>query len=317
MFNNKVDEIFADSSSFITKTSKDFSKNLDSYKEIINTKRAILFEPSYNNEVISIVSSNYTKLCWNSITNRSLDENIVVYQDSDKSLDLDYGEIAIGLSSLEYFNYRYIYDDILNHDITFSFNNEEITFKVSKIYDSNHQGEVVIDDKQFNELINSTNYYLYLSQISNEEIAYTIEKELNSKKQSGDIVLLVQDYAGEDMKMLDKSKSYISILKYVCYFIIICFGVFIIIIDRNMLFDLNYNIRLENYFGFRKLMIKKLLIERIISLYLMSYAIAFIINFIIALVLNISIINYLLYSLYIMLFILVANSLIILVKRID
>ncbi len=317
MFNNKVDEIFADSSSFITKTSIDLFDNLDRRDEIINTKRAILFEQSYNNEIISIVSSNYTKLSWDSITNRSLEENIVAYKDSDKSIDLNYGEIAIGLSSLEYINYKYIFDDILNHDITFTFNNEEITFKVSKIYDSKHQGEVVIDDKQFNELISSTDYYLYLSQITNEEIAYAIEKDFIGMKQSGDIVLLVQDYANEDMKILDKSKSYISILKYVCYFIIICFGLFIIIIDRNMLFDLNYNIRLENYFGFKKSKIKRLLIERIISLYLISYIVAFIIDFIIALIMHVSIMNYLLYSLYIMLFILIANSLIILMKRIN
>lgn len=287
LFNNKSNDIFKESSTFIVYSKNDYIEYLKKYKEIVNTHRNLIFDISNNNDIINFTTTDYTKLNWNSLTNRSIDEGIVVHNSNEKNIDLEYNEIAIGLSSLDYINYKYILADIIDSNITFLFNGEEITFVISNIYDSNHQGEVVINQNKFNELLNKVDYYFYISQISNEKKSHNIESEFSILKEKEDVITLVQDYSAVEMESIEKSKNYITILTNLCYVVIIVFIIFIVIINRNILYDLKYNIRLENYFGFSKLKIKLYVMKRILSLYLLSFLLSLVPTLIIAYVIYI------------------------------
>ena len=171
----------------------------------------------------------------------------------------------------------------INQNITFDFNGENISLIIKDIISDNSRTEILISNNLFQELINSSEKYIYSFGFVSEEKYNKFcnnDNDITGTTMRYDIETTIEHQERETLE------SCIKFLTVSIYFINIIFIVMMIIVNKNIITDFTKNMKLEYKLGFKKRHIKFNTMKCLLSIHLISFALVFIANLLILLVTN-------------------------------
>ncbi len=286
-FNSIVDKIYSDRTLLIAMSKNDSINLLKKYNHISNINKELVFKLNFDYDTI-IKSSYLTKdengnvldsyqdnnidlngrISWDDLIIFNFDTYILVKKDNENKLLDD--EIKIGINEMNY-SYHNKHEYVVNHPLGFYFQNEAIEFNVKDVYIS-QRPEVTISSNLYSKLLKQQKIYVYTAKENSYHQASKLKEKLKKEK-----INVIHDtlYFQDESTIVSHNSDLIDILNLAMYITIILFFIITIIILKNIIEDINYNIDLEKKLGFNKIRIKFNIFERLLILNVLSYILAF------------------------------------------
>lgn len=252
----KCNESYQQSSLIFIESTNDYYLFMKNEKNLTNIKRCLL---------LSYIDGFLDK---NDLIVYDLDSKVIAYVDDSLNDD----EISIYLNDNTYLNNQNEIKDNYKSFIELEFDNNKYQFKIKKI-EKDSRNYVVLSKKVFSELSNGS-IYSYTASMKDEKKENKMVKELYSQI-DGRVDVISAD-SMQDITQREKIYEYVKILNIVYYIMCLTFVLITIVINKNIISDLKYNIFIEYRLGFRKIQIIFNLLKNLVSVYILSFIIPFI-----------------------------------------
>ena len=251
--------------SFVFVESEEDSRDIlksDKYVENINTT----YRVDYESGAINSNLIEYYELDYKSIFLPASTIDRVIAHD----------EIIVGISSTDYILNEREFPNYLESILTFLDDEERLELRVADIIDTGLQNRLYISDSLFDELVESSDTYAYLININDESRESKIIANL-AENIDGDVLSLVSEpMSNTEMRIeLETYLNYLSIANYVIMGIFI---IVIIIVNKNLISDLEFNNKLEHRLGYNNFQIKINVIKRLLALHILVFIISTILS---------------------------------------
>lgn len=245
---------FKETTYVIFQSNVNYYEKLSNDKKIENLKKCLLLDyVDYDNDLM---------ISENDLLVYELNDKVIVCYDEKQNLKEN--EIIIGLNGLTYLNTQNSHESFQGKNIIFRKFNIEYDFKIKEIKNTNRKNEILISKEKYELIysISNENYYTF-DPIDEQSLSKLFLKynNVNSTK-----IIDLSILNNNDLKIEEQYQDIIFYLTITDYIIVITFLIFLILIIKNIIFDLKTNITLEQSLGYSKLQIKKNLIYRLFYL---------------------------------------------------
>ena len=296
---NLEDELNNKYTTFVIESNNDPYKLLQKYDGLDNIERVLTFSPDEAYNVLSDINSNYSiedgtiisdianenKISWSILSIANINNKIVVVADES----LKESELGIGIMETYYNDYTYnqsFFDNTIGEKIGFYNNDISMEFIVEKIYPSKFS-ELSVSPEVFSELLEQEQKFTYRADVVSYRKISNIKNELSENDQlQNPTVVLERFYYGDGYNTITRLQDLTSILTIASYIFIFAFLIFIVITNKNQIYDMKNNLNLERKIGYSKISIKLNLFKRLFLLYTLSFIIALLILPLIFIMLN-------------------------------
>lgn len=305
-YQNMQDELFLNRNILIVTSKNNIYDDLKKIKLINNIENKVVLLPdkTYN----TIVDSQYTltdsegnivdsftsnedgyefKITWERLFISNFDY-ILVTSDKNTKNKLSKNDVSIGLPESWVKYYSDHQDLYLNKNVGFKTNEQnKLELKIVNLYNSNFP-QLMVSEELYNDLIKEQKFNVYTMNILSYSESNRVIKEVNTLNDKSDYFSTAFDCSYKDFESntINNIDNLIGILKLSSYVILFVFVILIIIIIKNLLYDLNKSTTLESKIGFSKKQIKLNVVYRLLLLLLFSTLFSVMLSLIIILIIN-------------------------------
>ena len=229
----KLNDLKFKEDSYLCINSKmDLMNDITKDEWIENSYCILLFKYSY-----------FEHIAENQLVNYDLG-SVIVYSSKDKNLSLKEHDVVIGLSELDYVNKKNTLSTIEGEEIFFELDDQKIPLKIKSVVNMGQLPGIVISEKLFDSLNNNSHHY-----ISNIKYEKNIENLVKKYSSNADEILVLNDSNISNYNKKEKIKKLLDIVRIVNALFLILFIIIFLIVNRNIVSDLNLNLKFEKKNG--------------------------------------------------------------------
>ena len=252
-------------------------KSLNKNKLLKNINRIILFDYEFNDDF------NIDK-----IINYDLN-GIIAYSDTTKNTKLKNNEVIICLKKDDFINSKKYLKNRIGKEIAFKHKEKTIKLLIKDIINTERKSSIIISNDLFLNLAENNNFK-YLANVTKKS---KTEKIYDIYKKKSVNMFLLEDYNEKDNKIINDTEKLLNSFASANYIFVGIFIVIMVVVNKNIIFDLKDNIKLEKNVGFSNLKIKFNILKRIMFIQFISIIISLGLIYISLLLLNSHFILYL------------------------
>lgn len=300
-YNDVVKDVFTNRALVMVESNVDAFEMLNEYEEIANITRVLTMRPNnayavfgfYDNHSVigdGIIMSGSSdenineKIKLDGAEPGTINGNVVVRRDDS----LNDGEMKLGLAHAEYDSYDNsgIIKNTLNKVVGFYYKDKNYEFVIKDIYETKFV-EIKISEDLFDELVKQETKYTYVADILEYETYGEVRISLQNKDELADAFVSIEAFYNHfEANTVSNALDLASTLQLVLYVLLFALIIFLIVVNKNQINDLNKNMMLEYKVGYSKSKVKINTFKRLFMLFTLSFVIALLLLVVVSVIIN-------------------------------